>query len=68
MLSNLQFHLLVWDFRNNGECWLFVTQYCTQEIEEVDTDENYEPKSSIGIINVSLRQKIWGCPAQLGAL
>ncbi|XP_030947119.1 peptidyl-prolyl cis-trans isomerase CYP21-4-like isoform X1 [Quercus lobata] len=29
-----------------------------QEIEEVDTDENYEPKSSIGIINVSLRQKI----------
>ncbi|KAG6704156.1 hypothetical protein I3842_07G122000 [Carya illinoinensis] len=29
-----------------------------QEIEEVDTDENYRPKSSIGIINVSLRQKI----------
>ncbi|KAK9984887.1 hypothetical protein SO802_034412 [Lithocarpus litseifolius] len=24
-----------------------------QEIEEVDTDENYEPKSSIGIINVA---------------
>lgn len=28
-----------------------------QEIEEVDTDENYQPKSSIGIINVSLRHK-----------
>lgn len=29
-----------------------------QEIEEVDTDENYEPKSAIGIIKVSLKQKI----------
>ncbi|KAG5567839.1 hypothetical protein RHGRI_003126 [Rhododendron griersonianum] len=29
-----------------------------QEIEEVDTDEHYRPKSSIGIINVSLKQKI----------
>ncbi|KAF5462401.1 hypothetical protein F2P56_018408 [Juglans regia] len=29
-----------------------------QEIEEVDTDENYQPKSSIGIINVNLKQKI----------
>ncbi|GLT64131.1 hypothetical protein SLA2020_366410 [Shorea laevis] len=29
-----------------------------QEIEEVDTDENYQPKSHIGIIKVSLKQKI----------
>ncbi|XP_058188374.1 peptidyl-prolyl cis-trans isomerase CYP21-4-like [Rhododendron vialii] len=29
-----------------------------QEIEEVDTDEHYRPKSSIGIINVSLKQKV----------
>jgi len=29
-----------------------------QEIEEVDTDEHYQPKSSIGIINVSLKQKV----------
>ncbi|XP_059439434.1 peptidyl-prolyl cis-trans isomerase CYP21-4-like isoform X2 [Corylus avellana] len=29
-----------------------------QEIEEVDTDENYQPKANIGIIKVSLKQKI----------
>ncbi|XP_052187871.1 peptidyl-prolyl cis-trans isomerase CYP21-4-like [Diospyros lotus] len=29
-----------------------------QEIEEVDTDEHYRPKSSIGIINVTLKQKV----------
>jgi peptidylprolyl isomerase domain and WD repeat-containing protein 1 len=29
-----------------------------QEIEEVDTDEHYRPKSSIGIISVTLKQKI----------
>ncbi|XP_057474273.1 peptidyl-prolyl cis-trans isomerase CYP21-4-like [Actinidia eriantha] len=29
-----------------------------QEIEEVDTDEHYQPKSSIGIINVTLKQKV----------
>lgn len=29
-----------------------------QEIEEVDTDEHYRPKSPIGIINVTLKQKI----------
>ncbi|KAL6968645.1 peptidylprolyl isomerase [Sarracenia purpurea var. burkii] len=28
-----------------------------QEIEEVDTDEQYQPKSPIGIINVILKQK-----------
>lgn len=28
-----------------------------QEIEEVDTDEHYEPKSPVGIINVTLKQK-----------
>lgn len=27
-----------------------------QEIEEVDTDEHYQPKLSIGIIDVDLRQ------------
>lgn len=29
-----------------------------QEIEEVDTDEHYNPKISIGILDVTLRQKI----------
>ncbi|XP_057999151.1 peptidyl-prolyl cis-trans isomerase CYP21-4-like [Hevea brasiliensis] len=29
-----------------------------QEIEEVDTDEYFQPKSHIGIINVTLKQKI----------
>ncbi|GAV83064.1 Pro_isomerase domain-containing protein [Cephalotus follicularis] len=29
-----------------------------QEIEEVDTDEHYQPKSPIGIIDVTLKQKI----------
>ncbi|XP_021904541.1 peptidyl-prolyl cis-trans isomerase CYP21-3, mitochondrial [Carica papaya] len=29
-----------------------------QEIEEVDTDEHYQPKSTIGIIDVTLQQKI----------
>ncbi|KAJ1406358.1 Cyclophilin-type peptidyl-prolyl cis-trans isomerase domain [Sesbania bispinosa] len=29
-----------------------------QEIEEVDTDEHYTPKVSIGILDVTLRQKI----------
>ncbi|XP_076885211.1 peptidyl-prolyl cis-trans isomerase CYP21-4-like [Bidens hawaiensis] len=29
-----------------------------QEIEEVDTDEHYRPKSRIGIIDVTLKQKI----------
>ncbi|KAL7199079.1 hypothetical protein ACSBR2_021376 [Camellia fascicularis] len=29
-----------------------------QEIEEVDTDEHYRPKSSIGIIEVTLKQKV----------
>ncbi|XP_043708858.1 peptidyl-prolyl cis-trans isomerase CYP21-4-like [Telopea speciosissima] len=29
-----------------------------QEIEEVDTDEHYRPKSPIGIINVTLKHKI----------
>ncbi|CAL5424463.1 unnamed protein product [Camellia sinensis] len=28
------------------------------EIEEVDTDEHYRPKSPIGIINVTLKEKI----------
>lgn len=28
----------------------------TQEIEEVDTNEHYQPKISIGIIDVALRQ------------
>jgi len=30
-----------------------------QEIEEVDTDEHYQPKISIGIIDVDLRQMMW---------
>ncbi|KAL9262677.1 Peptidyl-prolyl cis-trans isomerase CYP21-4-like protein [Drosera capensis] len=29
-----------------------------QEIEEVDTDEHFQPKSTIGIMNVTLEQKI----------
>ncbi|XP_043723283.1 peptidyl-prolyl cis-trans isomerase CYP21-4-like isoform X2 [Telopea speciosissima] len=29
-----------------------------QEIEEVDTDEHYQPKSPIGIINVTLKREI----------
>ncbi|XP_065863811.1 peptidyl-prolyl cis-trans isomerase CYP21-4 [Euphorbia lathyris] len=29
-----------------------------QEIEEVDTDEHYQPKSSVGIINVTLKREI----------
>ncbi|KAL7200311.1 hypothetical protein ACSBR1_032272 [Camellia fascicularis] len=29
-----------------------------QEIEEVDTDEHYRPKSPIGIINVTLKEKV----------
>lgn len=29
-----------------------------QDIEEVDTDEHYRPKSDIGIINVVLKQKV----------
>lgn len=29
-----------------------------QEIEEVDTDEHYTPKVSIGILDVSLTQKV----------
>lgn len=38
------------------------TEYCitlSQEIEEVDTDEHYTPKISIGILDVTLEQKIW---------
>ena len=31
---------------------------CFQEIEEVDTDEHYRPKSSIGIIDVKLELKV----------
>lgn len=34
---------------------------CNQEIEEVDTDEHYQPKSDVGIINVTLKHAIWGC-------
>ncbi|KAK4586509.1 hypothetical protein RGQ29_023592 [Quercus rubra] len=29
-----------------------------QEIEEVDTDEHYRPKSSVGIINVALKREV----------
>ncbi|KAJ4722023.1 Peptidyl-prolyl cis-trans isomerase [Melia azedarach] len=29
-----------------------------QEIEEVDTDEHYQPKSPVGIINVMLKQEV----------
>jgi len=29
-----------------------------QEIEEVDTDEHYTPKITIGILDVTLKQKI----------
>ncbi|KAI4378965.1 hypothetical protein MLD38_016379 [Melastoma candidum] len=33
-------------------------QDVVQEIEEVDTDERYQPKSSIGIIDVTLKKEI----------
>ncbi|KAL5791958.1 hypothetical protein ACOSP7_000552 [Xanthoceras sorbifolium] len=33
-------------------------QDVVQEIEEVDTDEHYQPKSAIGITNMILKQKI----------
>lgn len=33
-------------------------RYVVQEIEEVDTDEHYRPKSPIGIISVTLKQRI----------
>lgn len=29
-----------------------------QEIEEVDTDEHYQPKSNIGIIDVTLKREV----------
>lgn len=29
-----------------------------QEIEEVDTDEHYEPKHNVGIIDVTLKREI----------
>jgi hypothetical protein len=29
-----------------------------QEIEEVDTDEHYRPKSPVGIIGVTLKREI----------
>ena len=41
---------------------------CTQEIEEVDTNENYEPKSSIRFIKVSIRQKIWMLPCSIKSI
>lgn len=31
--------------------------YVIQEIEEVDTDEHYRPKSPIGIIDITLKQE-----------
>jgi len=36
------------------ECYLILWQ----EIEEVDTDEHYKPKISIGILDVTLKQKV----------
>jgi len=30
-----------------------------QEIEEVDTDEHYQPKTPIGIMNIILKQEPW---------
>lgn len=36
------------------ECYISLHQ----EIEEVDTDEHYTPKISIGILDVTLKQKI----------
>ncbi|MBA0802486.1 hypothetical protein Gohar_012771 [Gossypium harknessii] len=37
---------------------IVLVQYFAQEIEEVDTDEHYRPKSSIGIRSVNLKQSI----------
>ena len=36
----------------------FMFQCGIQEIEEVDTDEHYMPKSPVGIIDVMLQQEI----------
>lgn len=36
-------------------CWML---HAIQEIEEVDTDEHYQPKTPIEIIEVTLKQKI----------
>ncbi|KQK16294.1 peptidyl-prolyl cis-trans isomerase CYP21-4 isoform X2 [Brachypodium distachyon] len=33
-------------------------QDIVQEIEEIDTDDHYQPKTPIGIINIMLRQKL----------
>lgn len=30
-----------------------------QEIEEVDTDEHFQPKSQIGIISIVLKRELW---------
>jgi cyclophilin family peptidyl-prolyl cis-trans isomerase len=32
-------------------------QDIVQEIEEVDTDEHYQPKTPIGILNITLKQQ-----------
>lgn len=49
MLKELYFWLLLIMLLNN---------VLAQEIEEVDTDEYFQPKSRIGIINVTLKQEI----------
>ena len=36
-----------------------------QEIEEVDTDEHYRPKSPVGIIGVTLKREIWAVLTEL---
>ena len=43
-------------FYNDNHVEMFVI--LCQEIEEVDTDEHYKPKVSIGILDVTLKQKV----------
>uniref|UniRef100_A0A1J3HRD4 Peptidyl-prolyl cis-trans isomerase n=1 Tax=Noccaea caerulescens TaxID=107243 RepID=A0A1J3HRD4_NOCCA len=50
-IPDLNDHLLVFGRVLKGED-------VVQEIEEVDTDEHYQPKSPIGIISIILKQKI----------
>ena len=49
---------------SKGSYWgPYVYNDVIQEIEEVDTDEHYRPKSRIGIINVTLKREAWAIPS-----
>lgn len=44
------------DFKIKVDVEYYIT--LLQEIEEVDTDEHYTPKITIGILDVTLKQKV----------